>query len=490
MTQKILPINYEELTTNKRVQKLIAHAASLLDRSPAFAKANVQLYELNQRFLWFIAARCGVIVTFIVIAFSRQILLPYIDVSSHVFLLMALFLTAANVAYWMHYKYSKNVEAPAAYSKRISINVQVQIIFDFFVLGYLVYRCGGIESPLVYFFLFHNVISCLFFRKVVSFAHTLLSLGIIYFISLLPFFGYAAAHHFIFPQAAEAFFNKPAVYVYYLAGISAVFLTVWLCVAGITDSLKSHEKWLQDKIDELLAMEEERTRYLLVTTHELKAPFSAIQSYVNVLLGGYAGELSQKVREVLSKIKTRCDVLMKMITQMLQLANLNSLQERKGNMITAQIDVIKVFEKVVDDVRLTAADKGVTISLPKNRICRIPANEEQLDMLFNNILSNAISYCYPNTEIAVEAHETPQALTVTVADCGIGIKRKDLENVFLEYFRSEEAAQMNKSSTGLGLAIARQVMELHNGRIWLESEEKVGTTVFLTFAKPKKGRTQ
>lgn len=473
-----------------KLLNLIKGTVSSLDRSPKVFRPNVQLYELNQRFLWFVVARFFVIVTFVILAFFKHFLLPHIAVTSAIFLYMALFLSVANFVYWMHYRRSGSIGDPLVYSRRISINVQTQIILDFFVLGYLVYRCGGIESPLVYFFLFHNVISCLFFKKLISLLHTLISLGIIYLVSLLPFFGYVTAYHFIFNQVAEKFYNNPVVYAYELAGITVSFLIVWLCVAGITDTLKIHEKWLQDKIDELIEMDKERTRYLLVTTHELKAPFSAIQSYANVLLGGYAGELSEKTREILGKIKIRCELLMKMITQMLLLANLNSIRERKEEVVKDDLDLMNVVERVAGNLRQIAAAKGVRIVWPEGVVCVISANDEQMNTLFNNVLSNAVSYCYSDTEISVEVSDAENTFLVTVTDRGIGIKKKDLEKVFLEYFRTEEAVQFNKSSTGLGLPIARQIMGLHGGRIWVESEEKVGTRVHLEFVKPKKGDTE
>ena len=108
---------------------------------------------------------------------------------------------------------------------------------------------------------------------------------------------------------------------------------------------------------------------------------------------------------------------------------------------------------------------------------------EQLDILFNNLLSNALNYCYQNTTVQVDVKDEGDCFLVTIADKGIGIKKEHLEKVFLEYFRTEAAALINRNSTGLGLPIARQIVEIHGGSIWIESEEKVGTAVFVKFPK-------
>lgn len=466
------------------MQRLIQQISSILDRSPEFFKGKVELFELNRRFLWFIVFRFAVIATFCLLAFVKPIILPHISVKGSTFLIMASFLAVMNILYWLHYAFAVQMADLKQYAKRMTINVHVQIVLDFVVLGLLVYKCGGIESPLVYFFLFHNVISCLFFRKIISFIHTALSLCIIYFISVLPFLGLITSHHFILPEEAKILYSNPLVLKYHLAGISVSFVIVWFCVANITDSLKRHQRWLQDKMDELIRMDRERTRYLLVTTHELKAPFSSIQSYVNVLLGGYAGDLSAKVSDVLKKIKIRCEMLAKMITQMLQLANINSLKEREKEIVKTPVDLMKVLGQVAGRFRESAAAKGVEILLPKERVLEIRANEEHADLLLNNVLANAVSYCYPDTKIKIELKEFENRFLLSVADTGIGIKKEDLEKVFLEFYRSEEAALANRSSTGLGLSIARQIMTIYGGRIWIESEGEVGVTVFMEFPKP------
>lgn len=466
------------------MQKIIQRAANILDRSPDYFKTDVRIYELNRRLLWFIVFRFIVAFALLFAAFAKDVLLTHISVSRTVFLAMSGLLLLVNSLYWLHYRKIAFKAKFSDYSKKASLNVQFQIILDFMVLGYLAYRCGGIESPLVYFFLFHNVIACLFFKKTVSFIYTALGVAIIFLISLGPFWGVLPGYHFIFPAESAVFYNK-TMYAYELAGIVAVYAIVWFVTSSITDSLKRHETKLQDKIDELVAMDKEKTRYMLVTTHELKAPFSSIQSYVNVLLGGYAGEISEKVNEIMWKIKARCEMLMRMITEMIQLANISSMKERKKEVTMKRLDLVKVVGSVARGFAEAAMAKNVSITWPEGKFYELEANSEQLDILFNNVLSNAVNYCYPDSEIRVEIKDAEGFVTVGIADRGIGIKKEHLEKVFLEYFRTEQAVLINRNSTGLGLTISKQIMAIHGGRIWIESEENVGTTVFMEFPKIK-----
>jgi len=107
-----------------------------------------------------------------------------------------------------------------------------------------------------------------------------------------------------------------------------------------------------------------------------------------------------------------------------------------------------------------------------------------MEILLNNILSNAVTYCYPNTDIVVEMSVSKNRIRIlSVSDKGIGIGKGHIEKVFHEYFKTEKAASINKSSTGLGLSIAKEIMDAHKGRIWIDSEEGVGTAVNMQFKK-------
>ncbi|MBI2341355.1 MAG: HAMP domain-containing histidine kinase [Deltaproteobacteria bacterium] len=413
----------------------------------------------------------------------KNAIFPHIPVAERTFFWLAVFLLLTNIAYYFFYVRQASTIDEQKYSTRISLNVQFQIYIDFIVLGYLVYLFGGIESPLIYLFILHNVISCLFFNKYISLVHTVLSLVIIFFVSLALLEGLLPPRHFLYPQAAAVYYDNPVTYSYHLAGISAIFIIVWFFASNITDSLKRHELKLQEQIDELVKMDREKTRVMLVTTHELKAPFSSIQSYVNVVLGGYAGDFSDKVRDILLKIKARCEILMRMITEMIQLANITSLKEHVDEISMSLVNISELLGSVARHFGDTAAAKGVNIRFAKHEFCGLKGNSEQLDILFNNILSNAVNYSFPGTEINVDIKDSEEKLLVTVEDEGIGIKKEHLEKVFLEYFRTEKAALTNKNSTGLGLTIAKQIMEIHKGRIWMESEEGKGTKVFMEFPK-------
>lgn len=466
--------------------RFLEKAASFLDRAPDLWQENVELIELNRRFLWFVVLRFGVIAILVFLGLSKKIIIPHLSVSVAGIFVIAAILFMLNIFYWFHYQWAITYHEFPVYTKMVAGNIHVQIILDFLILGYIVYECGGIESPLIYFFLFHNTLSCLFFKRYISFLHTMLSITIIITIFALTGLEVIPQKHFIDPSFAAVTFVPPRFGVYYLAGVVSIYVIAWYLVSAITDSLKLRERQFQEKIHEMIEVDREKTRYMLVTTHELKAPFAAIQSYVNVALDGYAGELSDKLREILWKIQVRCNTLVQMITDMIQLANITSLKERRQEVVTSRVDLSEIIINILPRFKETAAKKKVffetnDLSFRHNFI---EANAEQIQILLNNIIGNAVSYCYPDTKIKVEVHGGESSVVATVEDKGIGVKKEHLEKVFLEHFRSEKAVDVNPNSTGLGLTIARQIMDIHGGRIWIDSREGVGTKVSMEFPKP------
>lgn len=466
------------------MKHLFKHAAAFLNRAPELWKENVELIELNHRFLWFLILRFGVAAAMLVLGFTKNIFIPHLHIRVESFFAVGGILTLLNILYWCHYEwFAARREFPLS-ARSVVANVHVQIISDFLILGWLVYECGGIESPLVYFFLFHNTLSCLFFRKIISFTYTMISIAIIFLIYILPAVGLIPHRHFIEPAYSPIVQISHSFAIYYLAGIFFVYIAAWYLSSTMTQSLKLRERELQEKVQEMIDLVREKNRYLLVTTHELKAPFAAIQSYVNVALEGYAGGLSEKMKEILFRIRARCDMLANMITRMIQLANITSLKERPDDVTKSRMDISGIIMRILPKFNETAAAKNVSFDTSKlSKGLFVEANGEQLEILFSNVISNAVIYSFHDTKITIASGEKDKFAVISVNDTGIAVKKEHLEKVFLEHFRAEKAVEVNPNGTGLGLTIAKQIMDIHGGRIWMESSEESGTTVFTEFPK-------
>jgi signal transduction histidine kinase len=225
-------------------------------------------------------------------------------------------------------------------------------------------------------------------------------------------------------------------------------------------------------------LNQEKSKYLIHTTHQLKAPFAAIQNYVDIILDGYTGEITDETREVILKIKARCELLSENIRDMLELAKLKA---QVIELIREEKPLQELVGKVVERFQVVAAAKHIHIATqvpPQQLLCR--TIHKQLFELLATLVENAIKYSPPETtvtiKLAVGASGKP---TIDVADQGIGIPKDHLTKIFTEYFRSNNAVRHDPNGNGLGLAIANEIAKLLEMTLEVESELGKGSTFHL-----------
>ncbi|MBI9097082.1 MAG: hypothetical protein JEY91_01330 [Spirochaetaceae bacterium] len=256
-----------------------------------------------------------------------------------------------------------------------------------------------------------------------------------------------------------------------------------------TDELEIVNKELKNQIeiqrslnDKLQEINNEKTKYLLNATHQLKAPFAAIQSYVDILIEGYTDNLSDKVLSIMKKIKSRCVLLSTLIRRMLELANLNSAVEE--NIIMKNQNLNDIVRKVINSESGIVEKRNIAIEFTaKEDDNSIICNGEQIETLIQILVDNAINYSYDDSEIEITIdRDSSDRIIFSVKDYGIGIEEKDLRSIFKEYFRSYKAVEKYDNGTGLGLAIARRIARLHQSDVLVDSIPGKGSTFMVPFS--------
>jgi len=247
------------------------------------------------------------------------------------------------------------------------------------------------------------------------------------------------------------------------------------------EELLGRTKALNEKLQQI---NEEKTRYLLRSTHQLKAPFAAIQSYVDLILDGYTGEVPQKTHDIAAKVKERCDLLSNSIKEMLELANLRSCVAE--NLDLTHRDLNQAIGTVVEANRVVAEGVGVSIRFaPLAGSCMVTCHRGQMVTLFSTLIENAIDYSPPDSEILVTVVDENGHVMVSVRDQGIGISEENLPRVFEEYFRANEAVAKHKNGTGLGLSIAREIAAIHGFAREAQSRQGEGTVFTVRIPREK-----
>ena len=217
-------------------------------------------------------------------------------------------------------------------------------------------------------------------------------------------------------------------------------------------------------------IDEMKSDFISVASHEMRTPMTSIKGSLELLLGGYAGELAPEATELMGICLTAVDRLVRLINDLLDIAKIES-----GKM-ELNLDRIKVIECVKKSMRslrsLAEANKVSIDAEPGEGIPEVLADRDRIEQIITNLLSNALKYTPPKSSVRISVLSADNVVRVSVIDQGPGIPPDQLQKVF-DRFQQLAGA---KKGTGLGLTIARALVEQHHGRIWVDSELGRGTS--------------
>ncbi len=257
--------------------------------------------------------------------------------------------------------------------------------------------------------------------------------------------------------------------------------TVMVNVSVIRDETGRHlgvVATLRD-ITRLKEVEQVKSQFVRMVTHELRAPLSAVEGYLSAYLSGVAGTDPQVNRQMLERAKLRTHSLLDLVNDLLQFSRLESKKvERKKELL----DLSAVITNTVELLRNQGEAKELTfeIDLPGN-LPPIEADRSEMDQLFTNLVSNAIKYNVKKGKVTVSGERRGNYVSIKVADTGVGIAEEHLPQIFDEFFRVSGPQTRYTTGTGLGLAIVKKIVESHFGTIKVESKVDEGTVFTVRF---------
>jgi signal transduction histidine kinase len=223
-----------------------------------------------------------------------------------------------------------------------------------------------------------------------------------------------------------------------------------------------------------------KSEFLANMSHELRTPLNAIIGFSEVLQEKLFGELNEKQAEYTEDILTSGRHLLSLINEIL---DLSKVEAGRMELETAPFDLPLAIENARTFVRERAAKHGITVEMDVDeRLGEYVGDERKIKQILLNLLSNAVKFTPEGGRIGINARQVDGAIEISVTDTGIGIAPEDQPKIF-EEFRQVGADYAHKvEGTGLGLTLAKKFVELHGGRIWVESEPGKGST--FTFALP------
>jgi signal transduction histidine kinase len=222
--------------------------------------------------------------------------------------------------------------------------------------------------------------------------------------------------------------------------------------------------------------EEDKRRFILATTHDLRSPVATIEQLSQVLRQGYAGEMTEKQQELVGKIHGRASHLLGLLADLLSLAVED--QELGQLRPVAPVSLASIFDSQVEAARAACEGRGIDLAASRPDLAMMrTAAQGDIENIFANLLSNAVKYTPRGGKVTVSLEDSPNGVLFRVLDTGIGIPKDSLSRLFVEYYRAPNARQMEQHGTGLGLALVQKLVRKYGGWIRIDSTEGKGTKV-------------
>lgn len=232
-------------------------------------------------------------------------------------------------------------------------------------------------------------------------------------------------------------------------------------------------------------LEEMKLDFVSMAAHELRTPLTAIRGYASLLEAQNAKDLDPTGKELIKRLVVSSENLGNLIDNLLSVARI----ERNIFGVEARpVDLTNTIKGVVDGLKQQAntQNKKLSLVMPHD-LPVVLADAFRIGQVLLNLVANALNYTKEGATITVSAEKKDNLLQVSVADTGQGIPKEAISKLFIKFFRVSGSLKQGSKGTGLGLFISKSIIEMHNGKIWVESEVGKGTTFtfVLPIAKPE-----
>ena len=244
--------------------------------------------------------------------------------------------------------------------------------------------------------------------------------------------------------------------------------------------LKAHAEELRRAYEELQEADRLKDEIVQNVSHELRTPLTFIKGYVDLLLDGSMGPLTDAQREAVEIIAEKTNLLSRLVGDIVTLQRIE-----RGTLNFEAVDIAALARISVQNFQLTASQSGLEFAVedPGGPVI-VWGDRERLSQVLDNLLHNAVKFSPNGGRITVRVQDVDDHALVSVQDTGIGIPPDKLERIFERFYQVDGSTRRRFGGMGLGLAIVKRIVEAHGGRVWAESELGKGSTFYFTIPKP------
>lgn len=234
----------------------------------------------------------------------------------------------------------------------------------------------------------------------------------------------------------------------------------------------------------LKELDRQKTEFVSIASHQLRSPLTAIKGYTSMILEGSYGEVGEKMHQPLQNIFDSSQRLVVVIEDFL---NITRIELGRMKYEFSNLNIKELAEKVVATMKVPAEQKGLALNfIAEGGEYVITADPGKISQVISNLVDNAIKYT-PSGSIEVKVSDGEGKVRIAIKDSGVGLTPEIMPKLFEKFVRADDAGKVNYSGTGLGLYVAKQMVEAHKGKIWAESEGVGKGSTFIVELPVKKG---
>ncbi len=246
------------------------------------------------------------------------------------------------------------------------------------------------------------------------------------------------------------------------------------------DFVRLMGKWMSTSL-EREQIEKMKSEFVSVASHQLRTPLTGIKWFAELMLRGKAGAVSPEQKDFLDQIHSSNERMIKLVEELLNVSRIET--GTKFEIKKKPTNVVEIIDSLTSDLVGLSHAHEVTLEKSADFPTKyeLPLDADKIRQVFANLLSNAVKYSKKGGKVMIDFKDisTERKVLITIKDTGLGIPAKQQSRMFEKFFRADNVQTAETEGTGLGLYIAKAIIEGHGGKIWFESEENAGTTFFL-----------
>ena len=221
-----------------------------------------------------------------------------------------------------------------------------------------------------------------------------------------------------------------------------------------------------------------KSEFISITSHQLKTPLTEVNWEIEFLLSQHGKLLNQEQKDIIKTITNSNTKIIKLVNDLLDVVR---IEQGRFILTEEKMDIVKVVEEVIEENKFLAKSSNIEIKFIKpDFVPEIIADRRRMKVVIDNFVSNAIKYIKSKGHIEISVDAKNDEIMVCVKDNGIGIPRSQHDIIFQKFFRSDNAAKYQTEGTGLGLYIAKNIIDQSGGKIWFKSVEEEGSAFYFS----------